>query len=128
MLNFGIIHQNISVAIGTSNHVFLTEEEYCSIEFAGRCFRYFHNIVSWENAKEMCTSLGRHLVSVRNAGENEIIKAFIHKEDPSCEPQVFPWIGLFHDRTTSWDDSKWSDASSVRYINWRGNEPSNYAV
>ena len=76
----------------------------------------------------MCSSLGFELASVRNAYENELINRFVHREDPTPDPQGFPWMGLIHDGTASWDEAKWSDGSRMRYTNWARNEPSNYPV
>ena len=64
------------------------------------------------------------LVSMRNEHENELIRNFVLAADSTFDPKAFPWIGLHHDATTSWDQPQWSDTSRVRFTNWARNEPS----
>ena len=84
--------------------------------------------LSWPKAQQWCREQGHDLASARNAEENDIIKSVLHREDVYCEPQVFPWIGLWHHVSTSWDEPQWSDPTRVRYRLWARNEPSNYPV
>jgi hypothetical protein len=74
---------------------------------------------NWQVAKSMATSVGGHLVTITDAGEN----AFIYNKFRQVD-NYGPWIGLYN--TGTMGSFAWVTGEPVNYTNWNASEPNNY--
>jgi hypothetical protein len=76
---------------------------------------------SWTAANQKAASLGGHLATVRDADENEFIRASVAGFDGG-DRRV--WIGL--NDFDSEGNFVWSSGEPVEYVNWSGGEPNDF--
>ena len=66
-------------------------------QFGNKCYRYFENKTTWEDAGATCLAEGGDLVAIPSKTEND----FVHQLS-SCTQEDF-WIGANdHDKDRSW--------------------------
>jgi len=81
-------------------------------------YYYFLDPTTWSDAEAQAQSLGGHLATINDPGENTWITDTLL---PFIEGDV--WIGLSD--TESEGSFEWSSGAPVNYSNWGGNEPNN---
>ena len=79
-------------------------------QFENKCYRYFENKTTWEEAGAACLAEGGDLAAIHSEKEND----FVHQL--SNDTQEDFWIGANdHDKDRSW---VWRDGSDWQYSNW----------
>ena len=81
--------------------------------YNGHSYYRSNGSMTWTNARQACTNMGGHLVTITSAAENN----FVFNTWPSG------WIG-FTDEVVE-GQWRWVTGESVTYTNWNGGEPNN---
>ncbi|KAL9968056.1 hypothetical protein ACROYT_G026382 [Oculina patagonica] len=84
------------------------------------CYKFFSNIVTWNEAKSACEALGSRLVSINSQAELQAIA-----ENVTDNTYSSAWIGLYRD-PQDYSCWLWLDGSRPNYTNWHTGEPNNY--
>uniref|UniRef100_T1E7H7 Lectin_alpha-CohCI-4 n=1 Tax=Crotalus helleri TaxID=8741 RepID=T1E7H7_CROHE len=85
------------------------------------CYKSFNEPQNWDDAERFCSeqAKGGHLVSVESDGEADFVAQLAQKID---KPDIYIWIGLRVQGKEQQCSTKWSDGSSVIYVNWNKGE------
>jgi len=86
--------------------------------YGGHAYLLTDNSVSWMDAEAQAQSLGGHLVTINDAGENEWVRATFSSAYGNL------WIGLTDQAAEgSWE---WSSGQALGYSNWASGQPDNW--
>ncbi|XP_077985363.1 hepatic lectin-like [Glandiceps talaboti] len=92
--------------------------------YAGSCYFFSQNKLSWYDAKSQCEAMNAVLVIIENRGEDEFIDGFVANTDTSvCNLTWYcnHWIGLKYEASVG--AFKWIDGTDLIFDDWEGNEP-----
>lgn len=78
------------------------------------------SITTWKDAQAYCQSLGGHLATISDSGENDFVYELIKKE---TDVSRFRLGGYYTSLTDSW---AWVDGTEFSYTNWSTDQPDNY--
>lgn len=70
--------------------------------------------ISWDEAKQKCSEMGGHLVTITSQGEQDFIESINSDNDRF-------WIGGYRDSSYNW---YWVTGEKWNYTNWGSSEPS----
>ncbi|KAI6175880.1 hypothetical protein M3Y97_00738000 [Aphelenchoides bicaudatus] len=82
--------------------------------YSGHWYKLFEIELMWIPAENFCRELGGHLVSIKDAAEND----FIHK----LRKKNNIWIGLNKVNRRE-GPYEWSDGLEINYLNWDSSQP-----
>ncbi|XP_062990540.1 struthiocalcin-1-like [Elgaria multicarinata webbii] len=80
--------------------------------YNGRCYGYFPQEVTWQQAERRCQQSGGHLASILNVNEHKAIARFLRQSQGDDDEDV--WLGLSI-KNRKW---AWVDGSPVEYTAW----------
>lgn len=103
------------ITLGTSGLSGLEGYDYEEYEFNGNKYAYFSNNIQWEEAKELCESIGGHLVYINSPEEQDFIHGIIRTNYTAMGGWDEPHEGIW----------TWLDESEMTYTNWSSGEPNN---
>ena len=86
------------------------------ITYNGNIYSIYNIPVSWETAKEMCTLLGGHLVTINSQEEQNIINKLLDGNN-----LTYYSIGA----SNIDGDWRWITGENMNYFNWADGEPNN---
>ncbi|WKY08527.1 hypothetical protein Q1695_007784 [Nippostrongylus brasiliensis] len=96
------------------------DSEWTYFSQTNSCFKLFFN-EKWDDAEAFCVEQGGHLASIHSEQENTFVANLARTNKKLTDPNDLTWIGLQADGN-GW---KWSDNTTVNYINWAPKQPDN---
>lgn len=89
----------------------------------GYCVRGFQTERTWDEASDICSSIGAQLVSINSARKLDVIRAFGYTNlETSCRHQWAYWISARKLR------GQWTDTNTGQrqpFLSWASNQPDN---
>ena len=91
-----------------------------AISYNGHSYKLFDDSMTWQEAKDYCESLGGHLVTITNKGEQKFIENLL--QDIGSRSRY--WLGGYRDDNNDW---QWVTKEKFKYTNWYSPyQPDNY--
>ncbi|XP_074523912.1 galactose-specific lectin nattectin-like [Halichoeres trimaculatus] len=90
-------------------------------EYNSRCFKFFYEEKSWDNAENECIKLGGNLASIHTEADLDALLGMI-KTSTGKNKQT--WVGG-HD-TVKENCWRWSDGTPFNFTWWGNKEPNNF--
>ncbi|XP_066274551.1 uncharacterized protein [Branchiostoma lanceolatum] len=93
-------------------------------KFRGACFKVYHQVASYDQAREFCANQGGHLAMPKDNSTD----AFLMKLKNTVDPRGYFWFGLSDE---NWEGRwMWEDGTvlnkSAGWSNWREGQPDNH--
>ncbi len=104
----------VLVIDSTSNEQDIPDD---AVYFNSHAYKFYDQLVSWQDAKKYCENLGGHLVTITSPEEQDFLSKYLS----SSAPDIDLWIGIRSDWT------QWITGEEVSYKNWGTNEPDGHA-
>ncbi|XP_053174063.1 galactose-specific lectin nattectin-like [Scomber japonicus] len=90
-------------------------------QFGSRCFIFHRHGRTWNDAENLCISIGGNLASIHSADENAFLSDLIFRVSGH---RHHTWIGGYDAvKEGTW---LWSDGSKFNYFRWYLREPNNH--
>ncbi len=94
----------------------VSEDSLKAISVNGRYYKFFSTLMTWNEAEEVCRSLGGHLVTISDAAENELVRRlFVDRADYAESGTV--WLG--NSNSSAGGDLEWVTGEPYTYTNWK---------
>jgi hypothetical protein len=91
--------------------------------FRGHSYKFFAEIVTWQEAKRHCEQMGGHLPTIANEAENKFIFDLVSKQLVKFSAFDGIWLGATDDQSEG--DWRWIDGSRLTFAKWYRGEPDN---
>uniref|UniRef100_A0AAV2L1Z3 C-type lectin domain-containing protein n=1 Tax=Knipowitschia caucasica TaxID=637954 RepID=A0AAV2L1Z3_KNICA len=89
-------------------------------QFGSRCFRFYNERKSWQNAESVCLTAGANLASVHSLQENDFISDSVLNVTGFS---AYTWLGGYTDQNHRW---VWSDGTPWDFEHWSPGQPDNH--
>ena len=89
-----------------------------TIEYNGNIYSLYNFPLTWSEAKSFCESMGGHLVTITDAGEQLAVARMMHYS-------LYNWVYTGATDIGSEGAWKWVTGEPFSFTNWAGGEPNN---
>ena len=94
-----------------------------AVAFGSSHYLFIRRVMSWQEAKQHCESLGGHLPIVTSRAENNFLRDMLKREITGGDRKEAIWLGASDaQQEGAW---KWLDGSPVTFNVWGPNQPNN---
>lgn len=88
-----------------------------AVYYNDHAYKIYNNVMTWNEAKSFCESLGGHLITITNEEEQNVMENILNSTDLQYEGY---WMGAYYQDTFDWH---WITNETYEYEHFSSGEP-----